>query len=65
MPRDGPILVGAYLNAATTAVTEMGGKVAKNLGNGLMATRNGGGVFRSANGHLSILQETKQLTLAG
>ena len=30
-------LVGAYLDAASTAVTEMGGKVAKNLGDGLMA----------------------------
>jgi class 3 adenylate cyclase len=32
-------LVGAYLEAASTAVTEMGGKVAKKLGDGLMATR--------------------------
>jgi class 3 adenylate cyclase len=30
-------LVGAYLDAATTAVAEMGGKVAKKLGDGLMA----------------------------
>jgi class 3 adenylate cyclase len=30
-------LVGAYLEAASTAVTEMGGKVAKKLGDGLMA----------------------------
>jgi class 3 adenylate cyclase len=30
-------LVGAYLDAASAAVTEMGGKVAKNLGDGLMA----------------------------
>ena len=30
-------LVGAYLNAASAAVTEMGGKVAKKLGDGLMA----------------------------
>jgi class 3 adenylate cyclase/predicted ATPase len=30
-------LVGAYLDAASTAVTEMGGEVAKNLGDGLMA----------------------------
>jgi class 3 adenylate cyclase len=30
-------LVGAYLDAASTAVTEMGGKVAKKLGVGLMA----------------------------
>ena len=30
-------LVGAYLDAATAAVTEMGGKVAKKLGDGLMA----------------------------
>jgi class 3 adenylate cyclase len=30
-------LVGAYLDAATTAVTEMGGHVAKKLGDGLMA----------------------------
>ena len=30
-------LVGAYLNAASNAVTEMGGKVAKKLGDGLMA----------------------------
>ena len=30
-------LVGAYLDAASTAVTEMGGKVAKKLGDGLMA----------------------------
>jgi class 3 adenylate cyclase len=30
-------LVGAYLNAASVAVTEMGGKVAKKLGDGLMA----------------------------
>jgi class 3 adenylate cyclase len=29
-------LVGAYLDAASTAVTEMGGKVAKKLGDGLM-----------------------------
>jgi class 3 adenylate cyclase len=30
-------LVGAYLDAASAAVTEMGGKVAKKLGEGLMA----------------------------
>jgi class 3 adenylate cyclase len=30
-------LVGAYLEAASSAVTEMGGKVAKKLGDGLMA----------------------------
>ena len=30
-------LVGAYLNAASAAVTDMGGKVAKKLGDGLMA----------------------------
>jgi class 3 adenylate cyclase len=30
-------LVGAYLEAASTAVTEIGGKVAKKLGDGLMA----------------------------
>jgi class 3 adenylate cyclase len=30
-------LVGAYLEAASAAVTEMGGKVAKKLGDGLMA----------------------------
>jgi class 3 adenylate cyclase len=30
-------LVGAYLDAALAAVTEMGGKVAKKLGDGLMA----------------------------
>ena len=30
-------LVGAYLDAAGAAVTEMGGKVAKKLGDGLMA----------------------------
>ncbi len=30
-------LVGAYLDAASTAVTEMGGHVAKKLGDGLMA----------------------------
>ena len=30
-------MVGAYLDAATAAVTEMGGKVAKKLGDGLMA----------------------------
>jgi class 3 adenylate cyclase len=30
-------LVGAYLDAATAVVTEMGGKVAKKLGDGLMA----------------------------
>ena len=30
-------LVGAYLDAASNAVTEMGGKVAKKLGDGLMA----------------------------
>jgi class 3 adenylate cyclase len=30
-------LVGAYLDAATAAVTDMGGKVAKKLGDGLMA----------------------------
>jgi class 3 adenylate cyclase len=31
-------LVGAYLNAASAAVTELGGKVAKKLGDGLMAS---------------------------
>jgi class 3 adenylate cyclase len=30
-------LVGAYLDATSTAVVEMGGKVAKKLGDGLMA----------------------------
>jgi class 3 adenylate cyclase len=30
-------LVGAYLNAASAAITEMGGHVAKKLGDGLMA----------------------------
>jgi class 3 adenylate cyclase len=30
-------LVGAYVNAASAAVTDMGGKVAKKLGDGLMA----------------------------
>ena len=30
-------LVGAYLDAASAAVTEMGGRVAKKLGDGLMA----------------------------
>jgi class 3 adenylate cyclase len=30
-------LMGAYLDAATAAVTEMGGRVAKKLGDGLMA----------------------------
>ena len=30
-------LVGGYLDAASAAVTEMGGKVAKKLGDGLMA----------------------------
>ena len=30
-------LVGAYVDAASAAVTEMGGKVAKKLGDGLMA----------------------------
>ena len=30
-------LVGAYLDAASVAITEMGGKVAKKLGDGLMA----------------------------
>ena len=30
-------LVGAYVDAASTAVTEMGGKVVKKLGDGLMA----------------------------
>ena len=30
-------LLGAYLDAASTAVTDMGGKVAKKLGDGLMA----------------------------
>jgi class 3 adenylate cyclase len=30
-------LVGAYLDAASTAVTDMGGTVAKKLGDGLMA----------------------------
>jgi class 3 adenylate cyclase len=30
-------LVGAYLDAASAAVAEMGGKIAKNLGDGLMA----------------------------
>jgi class 3 adenylate cyclase len=30
-------LVGAYLDAASTAVTEIGGKIAKKLGDGLMA----------------------------
>jgi class 3 adenylate cyclase len=30
-------LVGAYVDAASTAITEMGGKVAKKLGDGLMA----------------------------
>ena len=31
------LLVGAYLEAASKAVTEMGGRVAKKLGDGLMA----------------------------
>src|SRR5580693_7935443 len=31
------ILVGAYLDVASAAVVEMGGKVAKKLGDGLMA----------------------------
>ena len=30
-------LVGAYLDAATAAVTEMGGRIAKKLGDGVMA----------------------------
>jgi class 3 adenylate cyclase len=30
-------LVGAYLDAASAAITEMGGQVAKKLGDGLMA----------------------------
>jgi class 3 adenylate cyclase len=30
-------LVGAYVDAASTAITEMGGHVAKKLGDGLMA----------------------------
>ena len=30
-------LVGAYVDAASTAITEMGSKVAKKLGDGLMA----------------------------
>jgi class 3 adenylate cyclase len=30
-------LVGAYVDAASTDITEMGGKVAKKLGDGLMA----------------------------
>src|SRR5262249_28670892 len=30
-------LIGAYLDAASTAVTEMGGHIAKKLGDGLMA----------------------------
>ena len=30
-------LAGAYLDAASAAVTEMGGKIAKKLGDGLMA----------------------------
>jgi class 3 adenylate cyclase len=30
-------LVGAYIDAASAAVVEMGGKVAKKLGDGLMA----------------------------
>jgi class 3 adenylate cyclase len=29
--------VGAYLDAASAAITDMGGKVAKKLGDGLMA----------------------------
>ena len=37
MLKNGVILVGAYLDAATAAVTEIGGKVAKKLGDGLMA----------------------------
>ena len=37
-------LVGAYLDAASAAVTEMGGHVAKKLGDGLMcAVRLSGG----------------------
>jgi class 3 adenylate cyclase len=36
-PEEWRDLVGAYLNSASTAVTEMGGKVAKKLGDGLMA----------------------------
>jgi class 3 adenylate cyclase len=30
-------LVGGYVDAASTAISEMGGKVAKKLGDGLMA----------------------------
>ena len=50
-------LVGAYLDAASEAVTEMGGKVAKKLGDGLMAlfgygercrTRGAGGALNPA-----------------
>ena len=37
MPRKWRDLVGAYLDAASAAVTEMGGHVAKKLGDGLMA----------------------------
>jgi class 3 adenylate cyclase/predicted ATPase len=36
-PEEWRDLVGAYLDAASAAVTEMGGKVAKKLGDGLMA----------------------------
>jgi class 3 adenylate cyclase len=32
-------LVGAYLNAASAAVTEMGGHVAMKLGDGLMVSK--------------------------
>jgi class 3 adenylate cyclase len=37
VPDAGRDLVGAYVDAAPTAVTEMGEKVAKKLGDGLMA----------------------------
>ena len=36
MPKSGATLVGAYLDAASAAVAEMGGHVAKKLGDGLM-----------------------------
>src|SRR5262245_22228412 len=52
-------LVGAYLDAASAAVTEMGGHVAKKLGDGLMAlfgypVAQGNDAERAARGALSI-----------
>ena len=37
MPKSGADLVSAYVDAASAAVAEMGGHVAKKLGDGLMA----------------------------